>query len=60
MPCHRPWASWMPFAEGEVWARITWLKMWTVEAPVLGVLLDILLSYDEVVDGECWWGCTGS
>jgi len=40
----------MPFAEGEVWARITWLKMWTVEAPVLGVLLDFLLSYDEVVD----------
>ena len=44
----------MPFAEGEVWARITWLKMWTVEAPVLGVLLVLLLSYDEVVDVGYW------
>jgi len=35
----------MPFAEGEVCARITWLKMWTVEAPVLGVLAHVLRCF---------------
>jgi hypothetical protein len=35
MSCQRPWASRMPLSEGEECARVTWLKTWAVDAPVL-------------------------
>jgi hypothetical protein len=45
----------MPFSFGDEWARITWLKTWAVDAPVLQcqILCAVMSREDDEVQSFC-------